>query len=160
MLERLRRLERAVARTERGLVVAILAGMTILAFCQVARRQLFQTGALWADTVLRHAVLWLGFLGAALAAADEKHFGWEALAHKVGGKGRAAAQLGAALISAFLARAALKFFLDEFHEGKILVTIGSVGVPAWLFALAIPTGFILVVFHCLMRAASAWLEPR
>ncbi|MDE2237792.1 MAG: TRAP transporter small permease subunit, partial [Elusimicrobia bacterium] len=48
--------------------------MSSLAFLQVLRRELFGSGALWADPLLRSLVLWVGFLGAALAAAEDKHF--------------------------------------------------------------------------------------
>ena len=58
-------------------MVALLAVMVTLAFAQVILRH-FGLGLLWGETVLKHLVVWTGFLGAALAAASEKHFAWEA----------------------------------------------------------------------------------
>lgn len=155
MREKLRRAESLLVSLESGLLVALLAGMAALAFAQVARRQIFGTGALWADTLLRHLVLWVGFLGASLAAADEKHFAWEAAAERGGPKMKAAAHAAAAVITAFLAKAAFSFLREEYAAGKILFSIGAVAVPEWVFSLSIPIGFTLVLIHTLLRAAHA-----
>ena len=158
MVEKLKKAEALLVSLESGALVILLTGMVGLAFTQVARRQLFGTGALWADTLLRYLVLWVGFLGAALAAADNKHFAWEAIAHKGGRTGNAlkvAAHTAAIVITALLAKASWAFFLDERAAGKILFSIGSVGVAEWVFALAIPVGFGLVMIHMAFRAAHA-----
>ena len=42
---------------------------------QVVLRQVFGGGILWCDTLLRHLVLWVGFLGAARAAGQHPHDG-------------------------------------------------------------------------------------
>lgn len=157
-MERLRRAESLLIKAESAVLVALLGFMTTLAFVQVARRQLFGTGALWADTLLRYLVLWVGFLGAALAAADDKHFAWEAAAQAGGKKGTAmkvAAHTAAVVISGFLLKASWRFFLDEKASAKVLFEIGHWNFPAWLFALAIPVGFALVMFHMALRAVHA-----
>lgn len=161
MLEKARKAESLLAKLESGLLVALLTGMVTLAFAQVARRQLFGTGALWADTLLRHLVLWVGFLGASLAAADEKHFAWEAAANYKGRAGkimRALAHLAAVVILVFLTKAAWAFFQEEHAAAKVLFSIGAVGVPEWLFALSIPAGFFLVLVHTLLRGLHGLLE--
>src|SRR5512143_3313876 len=66
-------LSRTLAFVERGILVALLALMILLAFTQVVLRNVFSTGLLWADPLLRHLVLWVGFIGASLATASEKH---------------------------------------------------------------------------------------
>ena len=135
--------------------------MVALSFVQVLQRQFLGTGLLWADTLLRHLVMWVGFLGAAIAAADGKHFAWEAIAHQGGRRGamlRSAANFAGAAITLFLMNAAWRFFKEESAAGKALLTIGSFSVPVWLFALSIPTGFALVFFHSLLRAIAAATE--
>ena len=77
MRDRLRKAEDLLAAAEGALLVALLAVMVSLAFAQVVLRH-FGAGLLWGETVLKHLVLWTGFLGAALAAKSEKHFAWEA----------------------------------------------------------------------------------
>lgn len=158
MRQRLKRFETLLVRAESALLVALISGMATLAFVQVALRQFFDSGAVWGDTLLRHLVLWVGFLGAALAAADDKHFSWETAAHRGGAKMKFASQIAAVVITAFLACAAVSFFKDEYRAGHILLTIGTVGVPGWLFTLSIPVGFCLVLLHTLLRAIAALTE--
>lgn len=157
MREKLKAAERVLVWLESALLSLLLAFMTLLAFAQVMQRQLFHTGALWADPLLRHLVLWVGFLGAALAAADEKHFAWEAAAERGGPRLKAAAQAAAAVVCAFLIQAAVAFFRDEFHAGETLFRVGSLAVPSWLFSLSIPVGFALVFIHSTLRACHALL---
>ncbi len=161
-MERLRKAEAQLVRLETALLVVILTVMISLSFLQVVLRH-FGAGLLWADTLSRYLVLWLGFLGAALAASQGKHFAWEAAAERPG-KGGAAlrliAMLAAAAVTVVLARASWTFFADERQSASVLFNVGSVAVPSWTAALAIPTGFMLVLAHLLVRAAQAAEEFR
>lgn len=136
-------------------LVAVMVG---LSFYQVLLRQLFGTGLLWADTLTRHLVLWVGFLGAALAAAEGKHFAFEAMAHQGGRRGAALRLFGSlfgAAVSALLAGAAWQYFQEERQAAETLFSVGSLSVPSTWFAVAIPTGFALVLVHLLVRSALA-----
>lgn len=132
--------------------------MVLLSFSQVLLRQFLGIGLLWGDTFLRHAVLWVGFLGAALAAVDEKNFAFEALAERCGPRSRAALGLAAhsttVVVCALLAKAAWKFLLDEKASSSVLFTAFGVDFPAWLFAVIVPAGFALIGLHTLLRAAA------
>ena len=143
------------------MLVALLAVMVTLAFAQVILRH-FGLGLLWGETVLKHLVLWTGFLGAALAAKAEKHFAWEA-AH-VGAAARLkpwlrlTANLSGAMITALLLRAAWTYLIDERASGTELMTLGTVVVPSWIAAAGIPGGFTLVLAHLLFKSADAAAE--
>lgn len=161
MRELLRRAEDRLAAAEGALLVALLGVMVTLAFAQVVLRH-FGMGLLWGETVLKHLVLWTGFLGAALAARAEKHFAWEA-AH-VGAPAkwkpalRLAANLCGAAITAILLKAAWTYLGDERASGAELFTIGTVVVPAWIASAGIPGGFALVLVHLLFKSADAAAE--
>lgn len=145
-------------RAERALLVILLSVMAAVAILQVLLRQFLATGLLWADTLSRHLVLWVGFLGAAVAAAEGKHFAWEAAAHAPGRRGallRLCANLLAAAACAFLARASLDFLHDEKASGSVLFTALGLDAPAWVFAAIVPAGFALILLHSLVRAACA-----
>lgn len=152
-MERLRKAEAWLIGLEKALLVVLLSVMVVMSFSQVLLRQLFHSGLLWGDTFLRQLVLWVGFLGAGLAAAESKHFAWEAASHRPAW--RLAAHAASAVITAFLVRAACLFVVDEKAAGEILFSVGSWPVPAWLFAVAIPAGFFLVFLHTVVRAAEA-----
>jgi len=159
--ERLRKAEDLLAAAEGAILVALLAVMVCLAFAQVVLRH-FGAGLLWGETVLRHAVLWAGFLGAALAARSEKHFAWEA-AH-LGASERLKPWLRllssavSAIVVAFLLKAAWGYVLDEHSAGTVLLMLGSLEIPAWIASAGIPAGFALVLAHLIFKTADAAAE--
>lgn len=161
MRNRLKKAEDALAAAEGALLAALLAVMVGLAFAQVLLRH-FGAGLLWGETVLKHLVLWTGFLGAALAARAEKHFAWEA--SHLGAPERARPWLrlvsnaAGAAVSALMLRASWTYYLDERASGSTLATIAGVDVPASVAAFAIPAGFALVLVHLLFKAADAAAE--
>lgn len=160
-MESLKKAEARLVQAEGALLVAILTVMAALAVLQVLLRQFFSTGLLWADTLSRHLVLWVGFLGAAVAAAEGKHFAWEAASHAPGRRGtlmRLAANLLAAAACWFLMRAALEFLHEERAAETVLFTAFGVPAPAWAFAVIVPLGFGLVLLHSLLRALLAAAE--
>lgn len=154
---KLRKAEGWLVSAETALLVALLAVMVTLSFAQVVLRQAFGLGLLWADTFLRHAVLWVGFLGAARATVEQKHFAFEVLAERAGPRSKrwllGVSNGCAALACVFLARASWKFLLDEKASGAELFRVAGIAVPAWLFAVIVPVGFALVGLHALARVA-------
>ena len=142
-------------------MVALLAVMVTLAFAQVILRH-FGLGLIWGETVLKHLVLWTGFLGASLAAASEKHFAWEA-AH-VGAPARLkpwlrlTANLAGAAITALLLRASWTYFTDDRANPSELLTIGGLTVMSWVATAGIPAGFALVLTHMMFKSADAAAE--
>ena len=135
--------------------------MVTLAFAQVILRH-FSLGLLWGETALKHLVLWTGFMGAALAAASEKHFAWEA-AH-VGAPQRLkpwlrlSANLSGAVITALLLKASWTYVLDDRAAGAELMTVAGVVVPSWIASAGIPLGFALVLTHLLFKSVDAAAE--
>ncbi len=161
MRELLRRAEDRLAAAESALLIALLAVMVTLAFAQVVLRH-FGQGLLWGETVLKHLVLWTGFLGAALAAKAEKHFAWEA-SHVAAPARlkpwlRLAANLSGAAVTAVLLKASWAYFQDDRAAGAELMTFAGVVVPTWVAAAGIPGGFALVLAHLLFKTADAAAE--
>ena len=154
-MERIRRAESILLGLQSAVLVAVLLFLVGMSFLQVALRQLFGGGILWCDTLLRHLVLWVGFLGAARAAAEEKHFAFEAvsehLPQALHAWAAALARLTAVAVALLLARASWSFVLEERSAGTPLFTAGSVAVPGWPFALILPAGFLLVALHTGLR---------
>ncbi len=145
------RFDRTLARLESLVLVIVLGIMVLLAFLQVILRNLFSTGILWADTFLRHLVLWICILGASIATRDNKHINvdvlsrllrqtWQRWVHFV-------TNLFSAFITSLLAWAALKFILDEHAAGSTLF----LNIPLWLFISILPVGFIIMTFRFLLK---------
>lgn len=152
----LRGIEGALEAIERWTVVAILTSMILLAFLQVILRNFFSVGFLWADPLLRHAVLWVGFLGASIATRHEKHINIDMVtrfaSRRVTNAVRIATNLFACLATYLLASAGMVFLESEKLSGDVLVTIGANALPAWWFELIIPAGFALMSLRFFVKA--------
>ncbi len=142
-------------KAESALLIVLLIGMVVLAFAQVMLRIVFSAGMIWGDIVLRHSVLWIGFLGGALGISSNRHITIEAFAHFMSDRTRAMVSIFTNLFGAgicvLLAIAAVKFVTDEMASGSSV--FGN--IPSWYAEIIIPLGFSLFVFHFLVRAATS-----
>jgi TRAP-type C4-dicarboxylate transport system permease small subunit len=153
--------ERLLQKAEIAILVGAILGMTGLGFLQIVLRKGFSTGLLWADPLLRYLVLWMGFLGAAVAAAQDKHFGADVAERLLTGRTKILAQLVSHLFTAgacyFLARAAMAFMRDEFASKATAFSIGTLHVPTSWVEIILPAGFVLLLVHYLLRALAVAL---
>ena len=158
-MDLLRTAERRLAACEQGLLSVLLVVMVALSFLQVVLRGVFSGGLLWADTFLRHLVLWAAFLGACLAATDGKQFAMDAADRLMPDllKAGVHAVLHAltAAVCAALAAASGTFLLQEKEGGAILLSVGSWHVPGWTFEVILPVGFALLSAHYAVKAVLA-----
>lgn len=75
----LRRADKLFGGAEKWLLVALVAFLIGFALLQIILRNVFSTGIIWGDTLLRHIMLWVSFLGAARATAEKRHIRIEIL---------------------------------------------------------------------------------
>lgn len=147
----LRLIDRLLYKIEVVLLVALLGTMLGLAVWQVILRNVFSTGLVWADTVVRHLVMWLGFVGGALATADERHINIDALTKLIPQRGRrmvaVATNAFATIVCYFMARSAWTFMLDERASGGELV----LSVPTWVALTILPSGYGVIAFHFFVK---------
>ncbi len=148
----LQALDDRLTKLEGGLVILLLGMMVFLAFFQVVLRSAFSSGLVWADILLRHLVLWLGFLGGALATSKGRHIHIDALAHYASPRVRAIlgvfTNLFGAAVCVALTMASVSFVRAELEAGSMMFE----GVPAWYAQVIIPAGFALHVIHFLIRS--------
>ena len=144
-------LDRFFYRIEYALIVLFLGSMILLAFTQVVLRNIFGTGIVWADTIVRHLVLWLGFMGAAVATSDERHISIDAFTKFFPARIKHAVMiltsLFAVVVCYYLGTAAWGYVLEERTNGGDLV----LGIPTWVALLIIPSGYFLLAFHFLVK---------
>ncbi len=147
----LRALDRFFSRIEYILLVVFLGSMVLLAFTQVILRNVFGTGIVWADTIVRHLVLWSGFVGAALATSDERHISIDALTKFLSLRTRHIVMiftsLFAVIVCYYLGTAAWGYVVEERTNGGELV----LSIPTWVALLIIPSGYFLIALHFLVK---------
>lgn len=149
----LRRIDATLFRAEGALVVLLLSLMILLSFVQVILRNAFAETLLWGEILLRHLVLWIGFIGAAMAASADRHIHIDALTRFLPPRLKLSAKiltnLFAATVCFFLLRASLTFVGNEIEDGSVLYS----GIPSWYSQIIIPGGFGLIIVHVLIRTA-------
>lgn len=150
-MKRLRRtpllLNEWIGRIEGILLSVFLAAMVFLAFLQVVMRNVFNAGLPWADSVVRLMVLWVGFLGAALATKLGQNLTVEVLTKYLPERIRHIASMVvkvfASAVCIFLLCASFRFLADESSTGAQFLHL----FPSWWTLTIIPATFILIPFH-------------
>jgi TRAP-type C4-dicarboxylate transport system permease small subunit len=156
-MKTIKTIENVLGYIENGLLVIFLTVTVGIAFLQVILREFWSTGILWADVFLRHLVLWIGFLGAALAAKESRHFSIDIFTKRLSPMLRRIVQvlldLSAAAVCYFLSSAGMSFVSDEIkYNTQPLFTLLGANIMAYYFEIIIPVGFALVGVHFLFRA--------
>ncbi len=147
----LRTIDRNLVKAETAFLVIFFGAMIVLSFTQVILRNFFGTGLLWADTLVRHLVIWVGFMGAAIATHEERHISIDALTKFFSPRWKAIAQISTSLFAIvvcyYLADAAMVFLQDERDSASELI----LSIPTWIALIVIPVGYALMAIHFLVK---------
>lgn len=140
-------LERFGRAAENTLLVLLLSAMIILAVGQIALRELFDTGLIWADELVKLLVLWIAMLGSVAASRDDRHLRIDVLSHALSEKMIASARLVvevfAAVICAVVTWHAFRWLQVEFeYEDTVLIDF-----PAWFAHAVLPVAFMLMTYR-------------
>jgi TRAP-type C4-dicarboxylate transport system permease small subunit len=150
-----RAIDRGITVLVTLLLVFAFTLMLALAASQVVLRQALHATLLWGDLAARQLVVWVGFLGAALASRKGGHFHIGFLARLVPPRVRpwlhAAADLAAAAVCVFLVRAGWTFVTVGLDPAAILF----LGIHQATAALIIPGGFALMAVQFVLRAVES-----
>lgn len=149
-------MNRFAARVEDAVSATALTAMAVIPLLEIALRRLFGTGIPGAGPIVQHLVLWVGFLGAAIAARDGKLLALASGAFIPAGRARRIADMFSAAVAscmaALLARGGVELFLIERESSG---TIGA-GIPTWVAQIGLPLGFALIAVRLVWRASPRW----
>ncbi|MGR3220895.1 MAG: TRAP transporter small permease [Candidatus Anammoxibacter sp.] len=136
---------------EKWALIILLSFLMIMAFVQVVLRNLFSTGFVWADILLRNSVLWIALLGASIATRERKHIAIDVVSRYFSIRKKYVIEIIVSIVSVYvcclLASAALTFLKDERDAGSILV----LNIPTWYFLLIVPFAFYAIAFRFSIR---------
>lgn len=143
-------------RLEDALLVLILAAIIGVAAYQVAARNLFDTGLLWGDALVRVLVIWVAMVGAMVASRSDDHIRIDLAARFAPARwrpwlARFANGFTCAVLGVF-AWFSLEFVRFEHEDG--MIAFGA--VPAWLCEAILPLGAAVMCLRYLLHA----LAPR
>ncbi len=144
------KLDAKISQVETILVTILLTVMILMAFAQIVLRNFFATGIDWGDALVRYLVVWVAFVGAAIATREGKHITIDLLSRWLTGAGNFTAQALANFVSAvicgLLTVAAAKFIWFEAQMGST----AFLNIPVWVPELIMPIVFGLMTLRFLM----------
>jgi tripartite ATP-independent transporter DctM subunit len=130
--------------------------MALLPIAEIVARAAFKTGVPGSGPLVQHLTLWVGFLGAALAARQGRLLELATGAFIPEGLLRRAAAIVAACVAAavatLIARGSWDMAMIERDSGTEL----AIGIPLWIGQLVLPAGFALIAVRLAWRAHPAW----
>lgn len=131
-------LERVLRRTESAMLVGLLAAMIGVATYQIVARNLFATGFIWGDEMVRVAVLWVTMIGAMAAAGSDDHIRIDFITRFVDRRAalnfKRVTNLFTALCCFALGWCSLTLIVWDFLDQ----VVGFGVVPAWACQIVIP----------------------
>ncbi len=145
------------ARIENSIALAAMAGIILLPLGEIVLRKWFATGIPGAAPFAQHLTMWVGMLGAAIAARDGKLLSLatgEFLAHsRTAHVARfVAAVIGGGVATIFAVGGINLVKLDIAEETEI-----AAGIPVWWADLVLPLAFGLIALRLAWRASSSWV---
>jgi tripartite ATP-independent transporter DctM subunit len=136
-----------------------LLAMAVLPLLEIILRRFFGIGIPGSGPIVQHLTLWVGFLGAAIAAREGKLLALASGTLIPAGRFRRGTEIFASGVAAFvatiLAWGGMDLALSESTSGS---TIGA-GIPTWVAQLVLPLGFALIAVRQVFRAGDGW-NPR
>ncbi|MGB5257085.1 MAG: TRAP transporter small permease, partial [Woeseiaceae bacterium] len=125
----------------------LLSSMMLLAVGQIVLREVFSTGFVWADELIKLMVLWLAMVGSIAACRENRHIRIDALSHILP---RMAVEITRVLVDAFaavicgiIAWQTWRYLQVEIeYQDTVLVNI-----PAWIAHSVLPAAFLLISFR-------------
>lgn len=147
-------MRRAIAFEDSLSVIALLS-MALIPLIEVVARMVYPAGIPGSDMWVQHLVLWVAFLGAAIAARRGELLSLSTAVF-LKGRTRRIAQVitggaGSAVCIA-MARGSWALLMAE-REGS--ASLGF-GVPVWLAQSIMPIGFTVIGIRLLWRVSSSW----
>jgi C4-dicarboxylate transporter DctQ subunit len=146
------RLLRALTVVEDTLLVLLLATMVVVAGAQIVLRNLFDGALLWADPLLRVAVLWVGMIGAMVATRGDRQITVDVVSRFLPERWRAGIRvvtdLFTAVVAAMVAWSAYRLMLEDRSAGGMAIAF----VPVWVCEAVLPLAFGVISLRYLVFA--------
>ena len=139
-------------RIEDGFLIALILGILSMAVVQIVLRNVFDTGIIWGDILVRILVLWIGMTGAVVASRRGEHINVDIVTRFLPAAARSTAAAIVAILTAVVSAVA------AYHSFRFVVAEAAfggtafAGVPVWLCQVIIPLGFAVIAMRYLLLA--------
>ncbi len=149
-------MKRVVERAEEGLLVLLMAAMTLVAFLNVITRYLIQYALAFTEEIVVSLFVWLTLLGTAMAFRQGAHLGFSFLVDRCPRPVRRGAIWLAASLSIVLFGALIYFGIGQIRTERMLGTTSeALAIPQWWYTAGIPVIGLLVICRIVEGAVVA-----
>ncbi len=141
---------RRLAQSESALAGVLLVAMVLLPFVEILLRNFFGSGIPGSILLGQHLNLWIGFMGAAIAAKEGKLLTLATGKLLPEGRWRRAAQIFSAAVTAAISTLLCRGGIEVVQldlSGEI-----ALGIPIWVTRLILPVAFALIAVRVVWRA--------
>lgn len=137
-----------VRNLDMAIAAVCLTAMILVVLGQIILRNFFHSGLSFGDELVRHLVLWVVFLGAGVAARENRHIRIDVMARvfspRVGRYVDAVVTVFSTAIGLVLTYAAFAFVREEYRDG---ITLTMFNLPVWIAQAIIPAGYLLITVY-------------
>lgn len=144
-------------RLEDGLAALIVLAMIALPLAEIVARRIFQQGIPGSIPFVQHLTLWVAFVGAAIAARDDRLLALATGTFLPEGRIRQAAQAFASAVAAFVAGLLCSGAIELVRLEREAGTTLALGVKVWVVQAILPVAFALVAWRLVRHAGRSWL---
>jgi C4-dicarboxylate transporter, DctQ subunit len=133
---------------EEGLIIVLMAAMTLLSFGQVVARYVFNYSFTWALEVTGVLFAWLIFIGMSYGVRVGAHIGIDAAVKSLGD--RAARIVGGFAVTLCIVYAGILVWGSSQYVMKMYevgIEMQDVPIPQWVPRVVMPLGFALLAFR-------------
>ena len=139
-------------RIEDSFLVGLLLAILAMAVVQIVLRNVFDTGIIWGDILVRILVLWIGMTGAVVASRRGEHINIDIVTRYLPAAARSVAGALISMLTAVICGVAsfysFKFVAAEAEFGGLAFA----NVPVWLCQVIIPIGFAVIALRYILLA--------
>ena len=147
---------RAFVLAEDGVAAVALAAMVVLPLLEIILRRTIGAGIPAAGPIVQHLVLWVGFLGAAIAAREGKLLCLATGSFVPQGAPRRAAAIFTAAVASAAAIVLMFGAVDLIRSEREAGSSLGAGIPTWTAQLVLPVGFALIAARLVWRSSQKW----
>lgn len=143
-------LHRALTATENTIAALAFMTITVVAFSNVISRYFLNASLAFTGEITVNVAVWLTMIGAVIGVREGSHLGFSLLHDRLSGRAHQVVTviIAAAMILFFVMvlRFGVGLTLQHFESGRVTF---SIGIPQWLFTMALPVGSALGILRTL-----------
>lgn len=148
----------SLQKIEDGILSGLLLVMIFIAVTQIFLRNLFDSGILWGDELVRVLVLWIGLIGAMIASRTNNHISIDVISQYLPKQTKKLTtlltSLFTALVCGIMSWFSLNFVILEKQDGLIAFA----AVPAWVCESIIPISFAIISIRYLILSITLLIQ--